>query len=690
MSYGLAVLVFLVAIQTGVLFTQAPAGGIYQYGWSFSGLTENGVPLWTMLTGLLVPASAFEAIVFIISTLVILTAIERRIGSIRLLIALVTTGIGATAVTFALQWMGSNISELWLTSTVDQIVLDPFAMGIGAVMTATAFLSLLWRRRLRLFILLILVTYVLYSGDVISIMRGAAALIGLALGSLLSGRLPTRPLGHPSRHETRTLVPLLVIVTAIGPLIATTQAVSVGPLSAVAYIFYDSDTWGATLFSFLPLALVPIAFGIRTGKHIWLWLAVILELLLAFAATYTYLLAPLFSEGSTSLTNTPADLVAWFVASALIPAATAIILIASRFRIWQPRPISAPSQPSDRQRYRQLLRRQGQSFGHMGTWPGMAYWFTSDGGAAVAYRLIDGVAIVVSDPVGSTTQRQEIIAGFIHFCEQHRWLPVFYSIHVATATLLANSDWHKLIVAHEAVLNPATFTLEGGRQQNLRTARNRAQRDGITAKWCTWDELSFGLRQRIVALSDQWIAEKKLPEMSFTLGSVDELRDPTVRIMLTVDREGRIHAVTSWLPVYRDDEVVGWTLDFMRKDEAAMPGIIDFTITEVLLRAKRNGLKTISLAASPLARVPGADTEPSLLNGLLTLLSASLEPIYGFQSLTIFKRKYHPRYDALYLCYQDPLSAGRIARAVAKAYLPGMTLAQILRTLRSGKSSSSK
>ena len=75
------------------------------------------------------------------------------------------------------------------------------------------------------------------------------------------------------------------------------------------------------------------------------------------------------------------------------------------------------------------------------------------------------------------------------------------------------------------------------------------------------------------AISEEWVADKGLPEMGFTLGGLDELADDEVRCLIAVDADRTVHGVTSWLPVHRDGEVVGWTLDFMRRRDDGFRGV---------------------------------------------------------------------------------------------------------------------
>jgi len=54
---------------------------------------------------------------------------------------------------------------------------------------------------------------------------------------------------------------------------------------------------------------------------------------------------------------------------------------------------------ADEEHFRALLRLGGGgTLGFMGTWPGNVYWFSSDGESAIAYRVVGGIAVKVTDP----------------------------------------------------------------------------------------------------------------------------------------------------------------------------------------------------------------------------------------------------------------------------------------------------
>ena len=76
------------------------------------------------------------------------------------------------------------------------------------------------------------------------------------------------------------------------------------------------------------------------------------------------------------------------------------------------------------------------------------------------------------------------------------------------------------------------------------------------------------------------------------------------------------------------------------------------------------------------------DGKPEGLAAILDVVGRALEPVYGFRSLATFKSRFKPDYRTLYLYYQDPLQLPAIGRALSRAYLPGLSVRQSARLLR--------
>lgn len=333
----------------------------------------------------------------------------------------------------------------------------------------------------------------------------------------------------------------------------------------------------------------------------------------------------------------------------------------------------------DAGRARALVTRHGdRALSFMATWTGNRYWFTPDGAAVVAYRVIGGVALTTGDPIGAPAARAAAISGFTSWCEEHGWTPCWYSVTDEVAEAMTTAGAHRLQVAAETWLPLGDLSFSGRRWQDVRTAMNRAAREGIEARWTRWASAPLELRDQVARLSEDWLARKGLPEMGFTLGGLDEVADVDVRCLLAVDRSGRVHGFTSWLPAHRDGVLVGWTLDVMRRADGASPGTMEFLIATAALTFQSEGVRWISLSGAPLALPPEA-SDRSMLTRLLELAGRTLEPVYGFRSLLAFKAKFQPRYRPLWLVYPGPADLPRIARAVSAAYLPEVSPGRALR-----------
>lgn len=370
---------------------------------------------------------------------------------------------------------------------------------------------------------------------------------------------------------------------------------------------------------------------------------------------------------------------------------------------------------SDRAAAASLVRRGGDSLSWMALWPGNQYWFNSTGTAGFAFQLHFGVAVTVGGPLGEPADYPGAVNEFIDHCAEQSITPCFYSLTDECWASLRSRGFHRAAVATETLLDIQSMEFKGKEWQNVRTALNKAAKLQVHATWHKYSTLSTGLRTQIHEISEEWVSGRALPELGFTLGGVAELKDDDVQICLAVDATGRVHGVTSWLPVFAHGDVASWTLDFMRRNDDAFKGVMEFLIAEAVLHF-RDQVEYISLSGSPLSVEgtgtgpgPGGGTVPetggdgaagsageqaptdvhplAALEGtsmerILAVLGRTLEPVYGFASLANFKKRFQPRHRTLYMAYQDPFSLPVIGRAVGEAYMPNVSVRELTRLLR--------
>ncbi len=722
-------------------------------------------------------------------------AAEHRLGRLRTLAVLVGGQVVGTLLGTGLVALGSSAGEQWTASVADQISVGP-AVGLFALAAVLGYrLTVLWRRRLHLLVLLLPLVMTLYVGHLQSVQRCAAALVGLGVGALLSRGRPYLRSHRSSHSETRVLVALCLVAAAVGPLIASLYDTASGPFNTFSELYFSHrlspdevadfcamsahdcarahavvrifDTPGRLMAALFPALLLVLAEGLRRGlRFAWL-VTVATELLWGALLGWLYLDAGPVSR----------DVVQYFVEAMLLPLLTTGLLLATRkrFRLrlsgrsvrrlvlvlggaafvssaayvglgrlvasqFEPGAtvrrllhglpaqflppayndltpdypiavgpvarlletycglafwvvalavlLSAFRRPSLHTDAEAAARARALLTGHGGgtlsfitTWDGNHYWFDEQGRAAVAYRVVGTVALTTGDPFGAPEDRARAVAGFARYCDARGWTPCFYSVCGQTRDAAAQLGWRSVQVAEDTVVALPELAFTGRKWQDIRTALNKAGKQGITAEWWAYHEAPLALRDQIRAISEEWVSEKGLPEMGFTLGGLEELDDPDVRVLIAVDEQRVVHGLTSWMPVYEDGVPVGWTLDFMRRRSDGFRGVSEFLIASAALGFKEEGARFLSLSGAPLART-GQDGEPTGLQRMLDWMGKALEPVYGFRSLLAFKAKFQPEYRPMYMAYPDPAALPGITRAIGKAYLPHLTAAQGVRLMR--------
>ncbi|MGU3409862.1 bifunctional lysylphosphatidylglycerol flippase/synthetase MprF [Microbacterium sp. M1A1_1b] len=728
-------------------------------------------------------------------------ASERLMGSRRTAAAFVVTtvvGTGLGALSAFIDLDGRNAGALLLGRATS---FDPWTAIVGTIATASAFAGPLWRRRIRVNTLAVVAALFLYAGHASDLYAVLAAATGWVFGEVL--RQTPKRVGwvRSSHREIRVLLGTVVLVSAVGPVIALVSRARVGLLAPIAAVvgtgpvtpvsgcrtdgvageclrhllaYRATDPW--TLLLAIPplLVLVVGGLGLFRGSRFAVWLVVVIDLVTAIAAVVTYTAVPGRIE---RLHGTEDQFIVTLSigASVLVPLATAVVLIVLRrsftvlptrrrlagfgavvlgtavvlvavllvvadasptrvadpLRIavaalgpispttfWEhlptmdpglrfalgiagpvlwlvvaiaavrptgaaPQDLDADGSRADRERARALLKAGGgDTFGWMTTWQGNAYWFADDGRAGIAYRRNGGVAVTLGGPFGYEDARTPALAAFARHCDDNGWTPVFYGVDEPVAAPLRAVGWSTLPVAEDADFDPRPWTTSGKKKQDVRTAVNKANREGITATWAAWHDLPAATTRQIEAISEEWVSERELPEMGFTLGGVDEMRDPDVRTLVAQDAEGTVLAVTSWLPSYRAGRVVGWTLDVMRRTNAAPNGVMEFLVASAADRMREDGAEKLSLSAAPLAQAPGSAPSGDGVQSLLDLVGGVLEPVYGFRSLLRFKLKFGPDLHPLVLAYPDAVALPSIGIAVVRAYLPDLSLRQTLALAR--------
>lgn len=347
---------------------------------------------------------------------------------------------------------------------------------------------------------------------------------------------------------------------------------------------------------------------------------------------------------------------------------TAVVLLRPRLR---PHEVS----PDDRVRADEILHRYGRgTTSPMTLWPGNTVLLSADRRAYLSYRLTGDVALVLGDPIGPHDALRPLIDEFLAHCASAGWTPCFYGVTPRALDRFTRRGFATVQVAEDAIVWLEGLEFKGKKWQDVRSAINKANREGIGFRW--YDQLTgdAAIRDQLWEISTEWLAEKGLPEMGFTLGTLTDPPDPSIRTAIAIDGDGRVHAFVTWLPIYAEH---GWVIDLMRRRPDAFKGAMEFLIAQSAMAFRDEGAKMFSLAAAPLAHIERPGEDISALQRGLDLIAERLDAFYHFSPLFEFKRKFDPAWSPLYLAYPGLASLPKITLAIVRAYLPNLSVADV-------------
>jgi len=622
---------------------------------------------------------------------------EWRLGWRRTAAVMLVTQVVGSLGAALLLWATRDHGYAWATSLAQLRDAGPSAGFLGATAAACATISPPWRGRLRAGLATYVLLFLIHLGTIADLEHVIAVGLGLALGPVLLGRRPRLSLRPLTRRDYRLLASAFFVLAALQGLIQPFTTAD-GPLaSTVSAAARSVEPAQQQILSSLVIAGLWfwLARSLYKGRRrTWRWATGLLGLVVAVELVG---LVVMLVVGEPGVPVAIYELVG--------NALGLSILYLGRHAFRNPSPrrarrttgnLVAPADEDQQAAATQQLLEAGSvnRLAWMTTWPENRWFTTPQIAGYVAYRVHAGVAIGLCDPVSAQEDdRSALLGAFADAVHAAGMVPCLFTVTAETAQHALSQGWQSLQVAEEAVIDLPNLSFTGKAWQDVRTAQNQATKQGIRLRLGPLSDMPRGIQMQVRAISSEWVGDKGLPEMGFTLGGVDEAMDPHVRVALAVDEESTVHAVTSWLPIHdvNGGQPVGWTLDVMRRLPGGFRYSIEYLISSACLAFKEEGCQVVSLSGAPLARSTAGPGGQALDRGTLDLfldrLGAALEPYYGFRSLHAFKAKFQPRFAPLHLVFPDETALPRIGLALSRAYLPDAGVRDLVTLARSGRAS---
>ncbi|MBQ9917619.1 MAG: DUF2156 domain-containing protein [Microbacterium sp.] len=653
---ALALVLLVVGAASAALWTPFAASSLHE-------TVAYGLPAleagrwWTPVTGtffLSVPWLYAPVIVGLIG----MGFLEFRRGSRVAAFYFVGGQLGAVLGASLVLWLAALLPWPWAQEQAGALDVGPSPGVVACLAAAVTLFPSPWRLRAWTVLIAVLSVTFLYWGS----LNDLEHLIAVGLVLIVDRSL--RP-QRVSVREQRLIA--FVVVCGLGAIdILTYLSPTTGPFGDSAPV---SGSWVDVAVNTVVVLLV--ANGIRRGRR-WAWvLLVVYGILNALILLFVALLVVAIGTGviqqtvDIDLTVTLASSATWTIALVYL------ILVRAAFRARPKATLGDAPAPSLDDVKAELRATGGGTLSWMTTWDGMAY--ARFGRGIVAFQRRSGVALVLGDPLGPEETRAATVRAFVERAENAGLAPCFFSAGEATRAAVPDG-WRSIVVADDTIVDLPGLKFTGKAWGAVRTSLNRAEREGMTFRLSRLADETWGVRQQLRAISESWVGDKGLPEMGFTLGTLHEAADPEVRVALAVSPAGDVDGFLSWLPVYGEGRVRGWTLDLMRRRDGGFGPVMEYLIGSSAQQFSAEGAEVMSLSGAPLAHEYPPDA--GAIADLQERMATMLEPVYGFASLHRFKQKFHPRYETMHLLYRDEADLTRIGAALTRAFLPHATLRQ--------------
>ncbi|HEY0272258.1 MAG TPA: phosphatidylglycerol lysyltransferase domain-containing protein, partial [Chitinophaga sp.] len=281
----------------------------------------------------------------------------------------------------------------------------------------------------------------------------------------------------------------------------------------------------------------------------------------------------------------------------------------------------------------------------------------------ISYRIANGFAIVLEEPVCREANKLALLREFDTQCRKMGLRPAFYRVDEDSTYYFNELKKKKLLIGQEAIMDIRNFTLSGKDKKSLRNALNSLAAKGYTTTIHRAPQKS-GLLQALRQVSDEWLAEYDVKELTFSQGLFDAAVLRQQDIITVTDNEGQVVAFLNIIPDYAPGEC---TYDLIRKTSNAPGGVMDALLIALIQDAQASGLQYLNLGMVPMS---GIEEPQNTAEKVVKFAYEKVRLFRHYQGLREFKEKYATRWLNKYLVYEHDFDLLQLPVALSKVMQP--------------------
>ncbi len=301
-------------------------------------------------------------------------------------------------------------------------------------------------------------------------------------------------------------------------------------------------------------------------------------------------------------------------------------------------------------RARDIVRRHGTgTLDYFALRDDKQWFFHRD--SVVAYAVLGGVCLVSPDPIGPFSERAHVWDSFRRYVDQNGWGLGLMGASEEWLPTYQSSGMHFVYIGDEAVVDPRTFSLEGGKMKGLRQAVNRVARYGYTVRFLDPARLDPADAAGLAKLLGKNRRGEHERGFSMTLGRLCDPRDSDLLLTLVADPDGTPVAMCQFVP---SPAIGGYSLDLMRRDPGEHPnGLLDFALCSTITHLKEREMKGLSLNFAAMRSILEGEWGDGMTQRVERWALRRLSGALQIESLWKFNAKYEPRWIPRYIVFDS-------------------------------------
>ncbi|MBS1791144.1 MAG: DUF2156 domain-containing protein [Acidobacteria bacterium] len=318
----------------------------------------------------------------------------------------------------------------------------------------------------------------------------------------------------------------------------------------------------------------------------------------------------------------------------------------------------------------QTLKQHGyehQSF--LSLYGGMEVWWLEESDAAVVFRRVGQVLIVVAAPLAARENWLAVTQSFLAYCRLEKLDCLMLPVGEEFAAVARQCGMRLLCVGESGYFKLPEWKPAGDRAKKIRAGVNQARKAGITVE--TYDPESACQPQtgaEIESLCRLWLSTREIDALGWLLELNPFKLSEHKRYFLAREANGQLCGFLACSPIYARQ---GWYLEDLIRHPHADRGVSELLVVEALKHLSAEGAQLATLATSPLAGVEPED-DFKMIARVLKLIYRHADMFYHFRSLHRFKSKFAPSFvEKEYVAIYPPQFKLRPILALVKAFEPG-------------------